>query len=199
VTSRHPEPPKAFDSVKLLVRTFPASRRWFRIHRAIHDPLYFGRARGSRFDAPAGEFGVLYVGADAHCAFIESFGHATGTLSVSEAELRARTLSVVRASRELRLVDLRGEGLARMGADAELTSGYDDGLAQRWAGALHAHRRRPDGIVYRARHDPQRSCAALFERVAPWLTATRTGSLLDAKNVPLLGRILDTYRFALVP
>jgi hypothetical protein len=53
--------------------------------------------------------------------------------------------------------------------------------------------------VYRARHDPRRSSAALFERVAPVLTATRTGSLLDARNAPLLGRILDTYRFGLVP
>ena len=199
MTSRHPGPPKAFDSVTLLIRKFPATTRWFRIHRAIHEPLHFGKTRANRFDAPGGEFGVLYVGADPHCAFVEVFGHATGTLSVSEAELGARELTVVRASRELRLVDLRAEGLARMGADAELTSGADYGLAQRWASALHAHRRRPDGVVYRARHDPGRTSAALFDHVAPELTATRLGTLMNPKNAALLGNILDTYRFGLVP
>ncbi len=195
----HPDPPKPFDSVHLLVRKFPASNLWFRIHRAAHAPLFFGTSRANRFDAPAGEFGVLYVGGDPHCAFIETFGHATGTLSVSEAELRARRLSTVRASRELRLVDLRGEGLARMGADAELTSGADYRLSQRWALAIHEHPRRPDGLVYRARHDPARTSVAIFERVAPELTAAPGAALLDPTNTALLGQILNTYKFGLVP
>jgi hypothetical protein len=169
------------------------------VHRGIHEPIYFGRSRANRFDAPAGEFGVLYVAGDAHGAFIETFGHATGTLSVSEGELRARELSRVRASRELRLVDLRGEGLARMGADSRLTAGADYGLAQRWALAIHAHRRRPDGILYRARHDPSRASVALFERVAPVVSATRTGALMEGRSLRALGGILETYRFGVVP
>jgi hypothetical protein len=195
----HPRPRAPFDAVHLLIRTFPASRAWFRIHRAVHAALYFGKASVNRFDAPRGQFGVLYVGADAHCAFIETFGHATGTLSVSEAELRMRELSTVHAKRDLRLVDLRGEGLARMGADAELTSGTDYALSQRWALAIHDHKRKPDGIAYRARHDPARTSIAMFERVASELTAASTGTLLDPKNAPRLGRILDTYEFGLVP
>jgi len=196
----HPDPPAPFDAVHLLIRTFPASRTWFRVHRAVHAPLYFGKANANRFDAPAGQFGVLYLGADAHCAFIETFGHATGTLSVSEAELRIRELSTVHAKRDLRLVDLRGEGLARMGADAELRSGTDYALSQRWSLAIHDHKRNPDGIAYRARHDPARTSIAIFERVAPELNAASTGTLLDPKNAPLLGGILDTsYGFGLVP
>ena len=31
-----------------------------------------------RFDAPNAECGVIYVGADEHCAFIETFGYNTG-------------------------------------------------------------------------------------------------------------------------
>ena len=34
---------------------------WCRIHPVKHDPLYFGRKPRNRFDAPAKEFGVLYV------------------------------------------------------------------------------------------------------------------------------------------
>lgn len=193
----HPDPPKYFDTVPLLIRKFPGS--WCRIHRAANAPLYFGKSGANRFDAPAGEFGVLYLGRDAHGAFIETFGHATGTRLVTETELRARELSVVSTSRELRLVDLRGAGLARMGADAELTIGTDYDLAHRWVLAIYNHPRQPDGIVYRARHDPDRVSAAIFDRASPVLTVQSTGSMLDAKHAGLLADILDIYKFGLVP
>jgi hypothetical protein len=173
---------------------------WCRIHGVAYDPLYFGKQPRNRFDAPAGEFGVLYVARDAHGAFIETFGHDTGrTPFVTEKELRSRELSIVRASRALRLVDLRGAGLARIGADAELTSGPDYELARRWALALHSHPRKPDGILYRARHDPGRTCAAIFDRAEPAITADRTGTIYDAKHARLLGDILNSYGYGLVP
>ena len=177
----------------------PAARPWWRIHRRKYDPIHFGKSATNRFDAPAGEFGVLYVGADLHCAFIETFGHATGTRSVSEAELRAREIAIVTCTRRLRLVDLRGKGLARMGADAALTSGLDYELAQRWALAIHQHPDKPDGIAYLARHDPTRTSAAIFERAAPVMSAKRTGAFGDKKHERALGEILETYKFALVP
>jgi hypothetical protein len=143
---------------------------------------------------------VLYVGRDAHCAFIETFGHVTGRVPfITETELRARNLAIMRASEALRLVDLRGEGLVHIGADAELTSGTDYGLSRRWAAALYDHPRQPDGIVYRARHDPARTSAALFDRAGPKLAASLEGSLLDSKHERLLGDILDTYGYGLVP
>jgi RES domain len=192
----HPEPPDDFASVRLMIRRF--TRTWWRIHRTEHDPIYFGRTGQNRFDAPAEEFGVLYVGADTHCSFIETFGHATGVRFVTEAELRARALSTVVASRPLRLVDMRSNGLARMGADSALTSGLDYGVAQRWALAIHRHPRQPDGLLCRARHDPKRLSAAIFDRAASVVSAKRVGSLMDAQHTPLLADILDTYRFGLV-
>ena len=87
---------------------------WYRVHRTTHDPIYFGTKPLNRFDAPASELGVLYVARDAHGAFIETFGQATGVRFVTTAELRVRELAIVRVRRALRLVDLRGEGLARM-------------------------------------------------------------------------------------
>jgi hypothetical protein len=172
---------------------------WARIHDARFGPIWYGKAASNRFDAPAGEFGVLYLAKDAHGAFIETFGHDTGRVPfVTESELRARGLAWVAAKRPLNLVDLRGEGLARLGADAEMTSGGDYGLSRRWARAIHDHPRAPDGILYRARHDPARTCAALFERADAGLTAKRVGSLLDPKNRKLLGDILDTYGYGLV-
>ncbi len=169
-----------------------------RIHPSSRSPLHFGRTAQNRFDAPAGQFGVLYVAADAHGAFVETFGHETGVRFVTSAELEKRGLATIMHARPLRLADLRGDGLARMGADAALTGGLDYELSRRWARAIHDHPRKPDGIAYRARHDPSRTCAVIFDRAAGALTAASVGTLADAMRAALLGHILDTYGFALL-
>jgi hypothetical protein len=192
--SGHPQPPASF---RLLVVRAPWE--WCRIHALTADPIHFGRDARHRFDAPSGEFGVLYVAKDAHGAFIETFGHATGVRFVTERELGARGLGAIAASRPLRLADLRAEGLARMGADAELTSGPNYDLSRRWARAIHEHPRKPDGILYRARHDPARMCAAIFDRAQSAITCRRTGSLRARHHRTLLAGILDTYKFGLIP
>jgi RES domain len=192
----HPEPPS---SSRLLIRLFPATTTWVRIHATKREPLYFGKTPCNRFDAPVGEFGVLYVAADAHGAFIETFGHATGVRFVTMSELRVRGLAVIQSKRALRLVDLRAEGLARMGADAALTNGLDYDLARQWARAIHNHPRKPDGIVYHARHDPSRTCAAIFDRAEPDITGNRIGTFHARAHRNLLVDILNTYKFGLVP
>lgn len=191
--SPHPEPSAALASRKLpLVRLRgPFSR----IHRQKLAPLHFGTSKLNRFDAPNGEFGVLYVGQDILCAFIETFGHATGVRLIDHTELEARALAEITVTRPLRLVDLRGSGLARVGADAALTSGLDYGLSQRWSRAFHDHPQVPDGIAYRARHDPDRTSIALFDRVAPLARAEPRGAL-DSDDARLAG-LLDTYDFGL--
>lgn len=163
--------------------------------------MFFGRKLtpgDNRFDAPAGEFGVLYVSRDAHCAFVETFLHQTGVRVVTTTELAQRTLSIVEARRPLRLVDLRGNGLARMGADAALTSSTDYALTQKWSKGLHDHPRHPDGILYRARHDPARSAAAIFERTQAELTTRVVGKLADPGLANQLADILDTYDVGLI-
>jgi hypothetical protein len=87
--------------------------------------------------------------------------------------------------------------LSRIGADNRLTAtSYD--LSQRWALALYDHPDRPDGLLYRSRHDPSRFCAAIFDRAAGVLTATSLGSLADASNAALLADLLDTYEYSLI-
>ncbi len=192
----HPDPPSDLAARTLPVRS--TRRAWFRIHRLAFGPLFFGRSGDNRFDAPAGEFGVLYVGADAHCAFIETFGHATGVRVVDRQELAVRGLTRVLPQRPLRLVDLTSDGLARLGADARLTAGESYEPPHRWALAIHEHPKKPDGLLYTARHDPARICAALFDRAEPVLRVAPLGSLGDPAHDTLVGRILDTYDFGLV-
>ncbi len=189
----HPEPASDFATLDLPI--VDADKRWCRIHRRKLAPIFFGRTRSNRFDAPKGEFGVLYVADDFHGAFIETFGRETGIRTVMRKELQLRHLCLVSTSRPLRLVDLTGEGLARIGADAALTNGLNYKLAHRWALAIHEHPATVDGILYRARHDPARPCVAIFERAAGILRVQPLGPILDAKHAKLLGDIFDVYRF----
>ena len=50
---------------------------WYRHHKPEFGPIFFGRTGECRFDAPPPDraYGVLYLAADVHCAFVETFGH----------------------------------------------------------------------------------------------------------------------------
>lgn len=191
----HPDPPPDLSQRQL--PTTVSSGPWFRFHRIGREPFHFGSSGHNRFDAPTGEYGILYLGSDAHCAFIETYGQATGINIVTARELAGRCLSRVEALRPLTLVDLTGPGLAQLGADERLCAG-DHSVAQRWALALWTHPSQPDGLYYRARHDPSRFCVALYERAGDALCVIRQGSLLEPGQVALLANILDTYAFGLL-
>lgn len=195
----HHDPPSGFKAWELPI--VDVAEPWFRVHPLGLDPLFFGRKKMYRFDAPAAEYGVLYVGKDEHTAFIETFGHATRSATgrglVTATALKARGLARIESLKPLRLVDLRGPGLARIGADGRLQSGSRM-VARRWSRALHEHPDAPDGILYRARHDPSRQAAAIFDRAKAAVKAIDLGSLADPSLAPLLGSILDSYNFALI-
>ena len=139
---------------------------------------------------------MLYLGADEHCAFIETFGQATGDRFVTLEALEARGLVRATSQDALRLVDLTGSGLVHIGADERLCSG-EHALAQQWSKALHDHPAQPDGIYYRARHDPSRMAAAVFERVMPRLKVRSVEGLLAPAHQRLLAALLDHYKFGL--
>lgn len=87
-------PPKDFSTWDPLIATLPVGSHWYRSHNLVNSPLYFGRSQSQRWDAPEGEYGVLYVAEDPECAFIESIGRGLlRTKLVPEATLVARGLS----------------------------------------------------------------------------------------------------------
>ncbi len=189
-----PEPSKRFHSITLPITE--VDRDWRRSHPTRRGPIYFGQNRAFRFDAPNGEYGVLYAGADAHVAFIESFQIAGIHPVVTESKLRERSLSRIRIRGPIRLVNLAESGaLTRIGADARIfTASYT--VSQRWSRAIQAHPDQPDGILYRPRHDPARLAAAFFDRIAEQVAAESLGTWLDQKDV--LADVLDTYGVALL-
>jgi hypothetical protein len=191
---RTPEPSKRFQSIGLPISE--VDREWYRSHTTRRGPIYFGRNRAYRFDAPDGEYGVLYAGADPHVAFIESFQIAGIHPVITESKLRERSLSRVHTRRLLRLVNLAESGaLTQVGADARIfTASY--AISQRWSRAIQNHPQKPDGILYRPRHDPARMAAAFFDQIEQEVIAEAMGLWLDQRAI--LSNVLDTYGIALL-
>ncbi|SPF54808.1 RES domain protein [Candidatus Sulfopaludibacter sp. SbA4] len=191
---RTPEPSKRFHAITLPISG--TDRDWYRSHSTRHGAIYFGRNRAYRFDAPDGEYGVLYAGADRHVAFIESFQIAGIHPAVAESKLKEHSLSRIRIHGSVRLVNLAESGaLTRIGGDARIfTASYS--ISQRWSRAIQTHPEQPDGILYRPRHDPARLAAAFFDAIAHEVTAETLGGWLDQRTA--LAEVLDTYGVALV-
>lgn len=193
----HPEPPQDVARRKLPIHS--SDGPWIRSYGLHYDPLHFGHTGFNRFDAPAQEFGIMYCGCDEEVAFAETFLHDPGsqTRVVAMSDIGKRGRALVEASRPLRLVDLTGEGLSQLGADARLCSG-DYSIAQRWSLAFFRHPDRPDGLLYRSRIDPSRLSVAIYDRARQCLTVSALGSLADPAHHAVLARILSTYDVGLL-
>jgi hypothetical protein len=189
-------PPGDLSRREPLIYTAPRLDIWFRSHRSAYGPIFFRKNRAHRWDAPKGDYGVLYLGANERCAFMESIGRGVlRTRLVPGAQVNKCEFSRLQFSRELRLVDLVASGgLTRLGADGSLANGLGYRNSQRWSEALRSHPAKPDGIYYRSRYDPALTACALFDHCQPLVRIIEScGSWAD--HPVLLGAILDHYQF----
>jgi hypothetical protein len=191
----NPPPPDLDDREPLIHLASPADF-WYRSYRVGNSPIFFGRSKRHRWDSPDGDFGVLYLGGDEYCAFMESIGRgALKTRFVPSAQLKGTGLAKIRFKRTLRLIDMvTSGGLTRLGAESSLTSGPGYKNSQRWSRALREHPSKPDGIYYRSRRDSARMASALFDHCEGSVAvAEMLGAWADQSA--LLGEILDQYAF----
>jgi len=194
----HPSPTKAFGKRPLSIIPVPKGHQWFRLHLAHYDPLRFGETRASRFDAADKGFGVLYVARQLRGAFVETLCRNRDDIRPLPASaLEQYRVAGIVASRGLKLVDLAGKGLARMGLDGRLSTG-DYRVAQRWSVAFHDHPDKPDGILYLARHEPKQQVAALLDRAEALITVQDLGTLRTHLGDEALFELLDHYGIALL-
>jgi len=195
----HPPPPPDLAKQELPIVRIDVD--WWRIHTATRSALYWGldppRQSSERWDSPDRSYGVLYVGHDEFAAFIETLGQNTGIRIIQTADLATRRLSRIVVSRPLDLVPVTGQYLAQMGVDSRLFAA-DHAIAQQWSEAIYRHPQAPDGVLYPARHDQTRLCAALFDRVQSAVSAISGGRLDDRTNEGLLGKLLAEYKFGLL-
>jgi hypothetical protein len=99
-----PPPPENVGDIYVAVAESPGP--FFRTHGLRRSPLSPGPTGLNRFDAPDASYGVLYLGCDAYCAFVETFAHASKTRTIKTAALKNRVLSQLKPTRPLRLIDL---------------------------------------------------------------------------------------------
>jgi hypothetical protein len=182
-------PPKRLPLTEVRVGT-----RWIRIHSRGKKALWFGPITGSppihRCDDPLGRFRVCYLGTTIDVCFAETFLRNPPVRIVGLEDLATRSIATVEVRRELRLVSLHGPGLARLGTTTELASGSYT-LSQAWSRALWEHTDRPDGLVFRSRHDDSALCVALYNRAKDNLAIGANHSLTADSR--LLTRLLKRY------
>lgn len=96
-------------------------------------------------------------------------------------------------TRELKLLDLRGDGPVRMGIPSDVAGGSNQTLACAWSVAFHEHPQAVDGIIYPSRLNGEHNLA-IYGRAVPALRCTGTVPLLGAKG---LVEVLREFKVAL--
>ena len=124
---------------------------------------------------------MLYAALSRAGAFAETFLRTPGRTLLDPALVARKAFAGIELRDALTLIELHGPGAAALGATAELTHGplpYD--LAQAWSKALHGHPIAADGLAYRARHNDDEICVALFDRAAARVAVVHRDANLDA-------------------
>jgi RES domain len=177
-------PPSAPLDGALPIKPVAAGSKWWRIHRSDHKPVFFGPANPSipifRFDAPGGEYRILYLGQSLSAAFVETLLRNPTIPFLERSELEQRSVSGLTNRHPLKFVDLSAGGLSKIGIDNRITTGSYE-ISGAWALALWRHAEKPDGILYRSRHDPGHLCAAIFDRAHCQFDISATTPLM---NIP---------------
>jgi hypothetical protein len=148
----------------------PAGTFIVRVHQIKDGVHWFGPAPGGtpgyRFDAPAGEFRMLYAAERLEGAFVETVLRK-GNRIVARAYVNLRQWTIMRTLRDLKLLKLFDTGLVFHAVTGDICTGDNYGESQAFAAAVHAKYPDIDGIAYRARHNNGEICYALFDRVQP--------------------------------
>ncbi|KQN90817.1 hypothetical protein ASE90_17195 [Sphingomonas sp. Leaf67] len=197
-------PTAGFADVDLDIATIPTGTPYHRIWlSAFPDPLGFGKGR-SRFSDPrrrveASRFGVLYLGSSLKVCFIEVIlrddrDNVVGPLPIAETVLQDRSLASITPTRDLRLLDLRGDAPVRMGIPSDVARGRRQTLARAWSFAFHEHPAAIDGIIYPSRLNGEHNLA-IYGRAVSALVIPGRVPLLRAHG---LAAVLDELKIAIV-
>jgi hypothetical protein len=187
-------PPADLARVELPINELPRTSALYRIHRLEHHPLWFGRDRTNRFDDPQQRFGVCYFGVSREAAFAETFLRRPPVRLLSREFLDQRRMAEIQTTKPLRLIECFGPSLARLGTTASITSGPHTGSGQ-WSRAIWGHPSKPDGLLYRCRHDDSELAAAVYDRAAGALVIASDSSVRT--DVVWFGSVLEKYGLAL--
>jgi hypothetical protein len=129
-----------------------------------------------RFDAPAGEFGVTYVGDDPLAVFAETYAEGSRVLAKTEATRRRSRLWSTRPLRLLRMDEMAVAGA--FGLDNRISTEKPYERTQAWSVAWHAWYPQLDGVAFLGRKSaPHRNFCLYLDRCADALAFELEGTL----------------------
>lgn len=143
-----------------------------RVSSYVSGEPHFGATGANRFDAPANLDGIhayraCYFGFELDVAIAESLLHdaiaVDGHFPVAASTLRQRYVHCFTGA-TLRLFELTGAQLKRLGGHADLAGTTNYRLTQQWALAVHQNPLMFDGFIYMSRHLNTGRAAVLFDR-----------------------------------
>ncbi|MGV8400873.1 RES family NAD+ phosphorylase [Pseudomonas aeruginosa] len=159
-------------------------------------PLYYGRDGVNRYDAPAKDFGVLYLGPNLPTALMESVFHKHQWLtdtarSIALAEVRSRLVRAVGVLEPLHLANLNAEGVmaGHFGLNLEQLASRDYTFTQQVSEQIHGRSGKHgqplfDGVLYPSRNNYPAASIALFERAASKVRVIDDIDLVDHVDWP---------------
>jgi hypothetical protein len=178
------EPATASFPRGLLPVELPAGADVIRVHRNTQGAIFFGPPRGTppgnRFDAPRGEYRILYAAVELEGAFVETVLRNPRERILKREYVEQRGWTVLALKPTLKLAKLHENGLQFNGTDAGIIGADDYAESRALALALYQEHKTVHGLAYRSRYDNGQICYALFDRVAETDLSAVTADRFDA-------------------
>lgn len=144
-----------------------------RIGRRNTGEPYFGKHGAYRFDDPQKHFGTCYCGQHLITALAETVLHDEvpdeGVFKIRQENIDAHYLVTFAAGAQrglLRLADLTGSHLKRLGGDNSLSAEYPYDVTQQWGRAVHSHPVHVDGFIFVSRQLNDKRAIVVFDRAS---------------------------------
>ena len=147
------------------------------------------RPADSRFCSRSAGYSVLYASPDFATAFIETvvrdrfMRRRDRDVALKEITERAWACISARSDAVLALLDLRGDGCARIGAPTDAVHARNHAAGRALARAIHAEHVDVEGLLYASRLTGE-DIYAVFDRGAEKLVSIDTGRLEDHPELP---------------
>ncbi|WP_338849941.1 RES family NAD+ phosphorylase [Massilia sp. W12] len=187
-------PPAGFANYKHKTVYLPA-QRLLRISRFETGEPWFGANACNRFDAPdmPPSYAACYFALSLDVALAETVLHdaipCDGLFHIAAVELRQRWLFQFEGE-NLRLADLTGAALKRMGAHAGLGGSADYAVTRQWALGVFQNPAEYDGLLYMSRHVNTGKAVVLFSRAQSKIRVQNMQALFMAPGLAASARRL---------
>ena len=128
---------------------------------------------------------MIYFGETVMVCFLETVirDGPAARLPIAFAELKDWRCAIIEARADLRLVDLRQEGMIRLGVPTDAVRASNQTLGRAWGAAFHEHEEEPDGILYPSRLNGAGNLA-LFDRAMPSMGLVVADDLFVRPELP---------------